>query len=83
MFNVQNLKISKFNFAFGPDFEFLGPNKRVNLIFEESGRPDSRAKKVPSYCSLVTTGESAKPMRIVTYYRPNDESRHIAPKRGR
>ena len=27
---------------------FLGPNKRVDLIFQESGRPDSRAeKKVP------------------------------------
>ena len=36
-----------------------------------------------SYCSLVTTGEHAKPVRIVTYYRPNEESRHKAPKKGR
>ena len=36
-----------------------------------------------SYCSLVTTGKSAKPVRIVTYYRPNDESRHRVPKKGR
>ena len=35
-----------------------------------------------SYCSLVTTGKTAKPVRIVTYYRPNDESRHKAPKKG-
>ena len=33
-----------------------------------------------SYCSLVTTDKLAKPVRIVTYYRPNDESRHRAPK---
>ena len=25
-----------------------------------------------SYCSLVTTGKTAKPVRIVTYYRPSD-----------
>ena len=36
-----------------------------------------------SYCSLVTTGKSAKPVRIVTYYRPNDESRHKTPRKGR
>ena len=36
-----------------------------------------------SYCSLVTTGKTAKPVRIVTYYRPNDESRHRTPKKGR
>ena len=36
-----------------------------------------------SYCSLVTTGKSTKPMRIVTYYRPNNESMHKAPNRGR
>ena len=35
-----------------------------------------------SYCSLVTTGKTAKPVRIVTYYRPNDESRHRTPKKG-
>jgi hypothetical protein len=36
-----------------------------------------------SYCSLVTTGEHAKPVRIVTYYRPSEESRHRNPRRGR
>ena len=36
-----------------------------------------------SYCSLVTTGKSAKSVRIVTYYRPNDKSRHRVPKKGR
>ena len=36
-----------------------------------------------SYCSLVTTGKSAKPVRIVTYYRLNEESRHRVPKKGR
>jgi len=36
-----------------------------------------------SYCSLVTTGKSAKPVRLVVYYRPNEESRHRTPKRGR
>ena len=36
-----------------------------------------------SYCSLVTTGKTAKPVRIVTYYRPSDESRHKEPKKGR
>ena len=35
-----------------------------------------------SYCSLVTTGKTAKPVRIVTYYMPNDESRHKEPKKG-
>ena len=25
-----------------------------------------------SYCSLVTTGETSKSVRIVTYYRPNN-----------
>ena len=34
-----------------------------------------------SYCSLVTTGKSGKPARIVTYYRPSDESRHRMPKK--
>ena len=36
-----------------------------------------------SYCSLVTTGKTAKPVRVVTYYRPSDESRHKEPKKGR
>ena len=36
-----------------------------------------------SYCSLVTTGNSAKPVRIVTYYRPNDKSRHKTSNKGR
>ena len=36
-----------------------------------------------SYCSLVTTGKSGKPVRIVTYYTPNDESRHKVPKKDR
>ena len=45
VFNVQNFKISKSNFVFGPDFELLGPNKRVDLIFQESGRPDFRVEK--------------------------------------
>ena len=36
-----------------------------------------------SYCSLVTTGKSRKPARIVTYYRPSDKSRHRMPKKGR
>ena len=35
-----------------------------------------------SYCSLVTTGTSGYPVRIVVYYRPNDESRHAAPKKA-
>ena len=35
-----------------------------------------------SYCSLVTTGKTAKPVRIVIYYRPSDESRHKEPKKG-
>ena len=50
------LNISKFNFVFGPDFELLGPNKRVDLIFQESGRTDSRVKKVPIHrrcCVLI------------------------------
>ena len=44
MFHVQHLKISKFNFVFGPDFEFSGPNQRVDLIFKESGRPDATGR---------------------------------------
>ena len=36
-----------------------------------------------SYCSLVTTDKSAKPVRIAMYYRSDDKSRHIAPKKGR
>ena len=35
-----------------------------------------------SYCSLVTTGKSRKPVRIVTYYRPSDKSRHKMPKKA-
>ena len=35
-----------------------------------------------SYCSLVTTGKTAKPVRIVTYYRPNNKSRHKESKKG-
>ena len=34
-----------------------------------------------SYCSLVTTGNSAKPVRIVTYYRSNNKSQHRVTKR--
>ena len=36
-----------------------------------------------SYCSLVTMGKTARPARVVTYYRPNNESRHKEPKKGR
>ena len=36
-----------------------------------------------SYCSLVTTGKSAKPVKIVEYYRPIHEPRHRAPRKGR
>ena len=36
---MLNIQLSKFNFVFGPDFEFSEINKR------ERGRPDSRAKK--------------------------------------
>ena len=36
-----------------------------------------------SYCSLVTTGKTAKPVRIVTYYRPNNKSRHKGSKKRR
>ena len=36
------------NFFFGPLFEIQGPNKRVDLVFKKSGRPDSRAEKFPS-----------------------------------
>ena len=60
IFDVQHFKISKSNFVFGPDFELLGLNKRVDLIFQESGRPDSRAKKssiVPFFSAL----ESGQP----------------------
>ena len=51
MFNVQDFNISKFNLVFGPRFDFLGPNKRVDLISPESGRPVFRAKKFPSNTS--------------------------------
>lgn len=53
--------------------------KSVNL--EADNCKDRRS--LGSYCSLVTTGKLTKPARIVTYYRPNDESRHKAPKKGR
>ena len=37
-----------------------------------------------SYCSLVTKGDSGTPVRIVTYYRPSDESRRkLLTKKGR
>ena len=43
-----------FNFSFGPRFKIRGPNKRVDLIFQKPGRPDSRAKKkVPTQAARV------------------------------
>ena len=36
-----------------------------------------------SYCSLVTTDKLAKLVRIVTYYRPNNKSRHRPPRKCR
>ena len=56
-----------------------------NHIEKPSLDPDKGKDRrgLGSYCSLVTTGKSGKPVRIVTYYRPSDESRHRMPKKGR
>ena len=45
---MRDARFLSFDFFFGPRFEIRGPHKRVDLIFQKSGRPDSRAeKKVP------------------------------------
>ena len=48
---ARRARFLSFNFFFGPRFEIRGPNKKVDLIFQKSGQPGSRAEnKFPMAC---------------------------------
>ena len=54
------VRFLSFNLSFGPRFEIRGPNKRVDLIFQKSGRPDSRSEK----SSLKNTSIATQQIKI-------------------
>ena len=69
---VQNVRVSIFHFVLHPDFELLGPNKRVDPIFQESSRPDVKAKQVPTHSNrevfMTTVAARGKSSAIVTLH---------------